>query len=347
MSNKGENKSIKIWVVILCIVLAVGICLMGVLYYLNYDMNKKLSQKKQEVEKQVEEAEQKLGELQSQSDALDQEITQKKAELEQLKADASEAEAQPAVEEQTAAPTESLEENAMIHPPAGQEMQEVELEKLEVGEVVDASVVAANKDQYFKAYEITEGDAVYNRINGKSYYANDNIGLSDLRYIKLVHYNFDHNVQVGEIIVNAAIADDVINIFKELYDAQYEIQSMQLVDDFWTGDGDSSDSNSIDHNNTSAFCYRMVTGGGNLSNHAYGRAIDLNPQQNPYVWYNSSGQANWSHENANSYIDRACGDPHVIVQGDTCYNIFTKYGFSWGGLWSNPIDYQHFEKKAQ
>ena len=51
-------------------------------------------------------------------------------------------------------------------------------------------------------------------------------------------------------------------------------------------------------------------------------------------------------ENANDYIDRSCGDPHVIVQGDTCYNIFTKYGFSWGGLWSNPIDYQHFEKKG-
>lgn len=77
------------------------------------------------------------------------------------------------------------------------------------------------------------------------------------------------------------------------------------------------------------------------------RAIDLNPQQNPYVWYNSSGQASWSHQNANAYIDRSCGDPHVIVQGDTCYNIFTKYGFSWGGLWGNPIDYQHFEKKAQ
>ena len=82
---------------------------------------------------------------------------------------------------------------------------------------------------------------------------------------------------------------------------------MQLVDDFWTGDGDSSDSNSIDQNNTSAFCYRMVTGGGNLSNHAYGRAIDLNPQQDPYVWYNSSGQASWSHQNANAYIDRSCG----------------------------------------
>ena len=343
MENKKENKTITILIVILCIVLFVGICLMGVLCYLSYDMNKKLSQKKLTVEQQVEEAEQKLAELQTQRETLEKEIAEKKAELET--AEAAESVTPQTVQElQAETPTESLEQNAMIHPPAGQ--AEVSLEMLEVGETVDASAVAANKDQYFRAYEITEGDAVYNRINGKSYYANDNIGLSDLRYIKLVHYNFEHNVQVGELIVNAAIADDVINIFKELYDAEYEIQSMQLVDDFWTGDGDSSDSNSIDHNNTSAFCYRMATGGANLSNHAYGRAIDLNPQQNPYVWYDSNGQARWSHENANSYIDRSCGDPHVIVQGDTCYNIFTKYGFSWGGLWGSPVDYQHFEKKG-
>lgn len=343
MENKKENKTITILIVILCIVLFVGICLMGVLCYLSYDMNKKLSQKKLTVEQQVEDAEQKLAELQTQRETLEKEIAEKKAELET--AEAAESVTPQTVQElQAETPTESLEQNAMIHPPAGQ--AEVSLEMLEVGETVDASAVAANKDQYFRAYEITEGDAVYNRINGKSYYANDNIGLSDLRYIKLVHYNFEHNVQVGELIVNAAIADDVINIFKELYDAEYEIQSMQLVDDFWTGDGDSSDSNSIDHNNTSAFCYRMATGGANLSNHAYGRAIDLNPQQNPYVWYDSNGQARWSHENANSYIDRSCGDPHVIVQGDTCYNIFTKYGFSWGGLWGSPVDYQHFEKKG-
>lgn len=343
MENKKENKTITILIVILCIVLFVGICLMGVLCYLSYDMNKKLSQKKLTVEQQVEDAEQKLAELQTQRETLEKEIAEKKAELETTEA-AESVTPQTVQEPQAETPTESLEQNAMIHPPAGQ--AEVSLEMLEVGETVDASAVAANKDQYFRAYEITEGDAVYNRINGKSYYANDNIGLSDLRYIKLVHYNFEHNVQVGELIVNAAIADDVLNIFKELYDAEYEIQSMQLVDDFWTGDGDSSDSNSIDHNNTSAFCYRMATGGANLSNHAYGRAIDLNPQQNPYVWYDSNGQARWSHENANSYIDRSCGDPHVIVQGDTCYNIFTKYGFSWGGLWGSPVDYQHFEKKG-
>ena len=83
----------------------------------------------------------------------------------------------------------------------------------------------------------------------------------------MLHYNFNHEIQVGEMIVNAAISRDVLSVFQELFAAEYEIQSMRLIDDYWTGDGDSSDSNSIDNNNTSAFCYRQITGGGNLSNH--------------------------------------------------------------------------------
>jgi len=56
-----------------------------------------------------------------------------------------------------------------------------------------------------------------------------------------------------------------------------------------------------------------------------------------------------SHVNAEQYVDRSCGDPHVIVasEQDICYSTFTKYGFSWGGNWTNPVDYQHFEKPVQ
>lgn len=196
----------------------------------------------------------------------------------------------------------------------------------------------------FSAREIVEGDDVYNRIIGKSYVDNPNVALSDLRYLTISYYNFDHQVKEGEMIVNKAIADDVINIFKELYDIEYEIYSMRLIDDFWTGDGDTSDTASCDANNTSSFCYREITGGGNLSNHAWGCAIDINPQQNPYVSY-KSGSPKWSHENANDYIDRSVVKDHMIVEGDECYNIFAKYGFGWGGAWKTIKDYQHFEKK--
>ena len=80
-----------------------------------------------------------------------------------------------------------------------------------------------------------------------------------------------------------------------------------------------------------------------MSNHAYGIAIDLNPQQNPYVSYRT-GEPVWQHENANDYIDRDAGLPHMITHEDLAYELFTQHGFEWGGDWNSPKDYQHFEK---
>lgn len=197
--------------------------------------------------------------------------------------------------------------------------------------------------RYFMSWKIEEGDNLYDRINGKSYRANDYVPLSSLRYLKMPHYNFKGQIQVGEMIVNKDIQEDVFSIFTGLFKAKYQIQSMYLVDNYWTGDAETSDSASIDENNTSAFCYREISGGGSLSNHAYGRAIDLNPQQNPYVSY-SSGSPRWSHSNANDYIARDTGLPHVITHEDLAYKLFTKHGFRWGGDWNTPKDYQHFDK---
>jgi len=200
--------------------------------------------------------------------------------------------------------------------------------------------------RYFTISEIREGDAVFQRINGKSYRKNDNIRLSDLRYLLLPHYNFSGNIQVGELIVNRNIAEDVRSIFMELFSEKYQIEKMHLVDDYWTGNADSTDSNSIEHNNTSAFNYRAATGSSNLSQHAYGRAIDLNPQQNPYVSY-SSGKAKWDHANANAYIDRTGGKDHVITHEDIAFRIFSAHGYTWGGDWNTIKDYQHFERKQE
>ena len=227
-----------------------------------------------------------------------------------------------------------------------QEQQEiiVQMDALQPGEIITPEQMGEISN-YFQIYEIAEGDEIYQRIYGKSYRENPNVALSDLRYLKMLHYNFEHQIQVGEMIVNHSICVDVLAIFQQLFEAEYEIQSMYLIDNYWTGDGDSTDTASIDVNNTSCFNYREITGGGNLSAHAYGCAIDINPQQNPYVWF-ENGEKRWTHSNASDYIEnRDRGDAHIIVQGDFCYNLFTQYGFSWGGNWSNPIDYQHFARK--
>lgn len=332
MRKRKQSKKLLILFIILYVLLALAIVAVGLLTYLSLGLNKEMKQSRNEIKAENNELSSKVLELETQITELDAQIAEQQALTEQQAVDA--------------AVKESLEDNALIQPPSSESVfgSGASIDELSIGQVLDEFDVIGSEDQYFKSYEITEGDSVYNRINGRSYYENPNIRLEDLRYLKMVHYNFAHQVQVGEMIVNAAIAEDVINLFKDMFDIEYEIQSMKLIDDYWTGDGDSSDSNSIDHNNTSAFCYREITGGGNLSNHAFGRAIDINPQQNPYVSY-YSGSPSWSHENASAYIDRSNPDPHVINEGDECYNLFVKYGFSWGGLWDGVKDYQHFEKE--
>lgn len=216
---------------------------------------------------------------------------------------------------------------------------------MQAGTVVDrAQVDPGMLDQYFVANEIS--DDIFQFIYGMSFVDNESIAREQLRYLKVLHFNYNHEVQVGELIVNVNIAEDVRNIFRELYEQEYEIQSMLLVDRFWTAEdnGASTDRNSIENNNTSAFFYRNIAGTDQLSNHAMGYAIDINPLQNPCVAYNEDGSFREIYTDMERYIDRANGEPHMIGHEDICYQIFAKYGFTWGGDWTDPIDYQHFEK---
>lgn len=210
------------------------------------------------------------------------------------------------------------------------------------GQVIDKKEIVFDElVKYFQGHEIS--GEVYARINGKSYVENSDITLSQLRYLTVLHYNYNHEIQAGELIVNEELADDFANIFLQLFESGYEINSMRLIDDFWMGDGIASDTESIKNNNTSAFCYRQIFGGSGLSNHAKGCAIDINPMENPYVSY-SNGEPVWFPEYSKDYIERKPSEPHVITDEDLCYEIFTEYGFTWGGDWETPKDYQHFER---
>lgn len=214
--------------------------------------------------------------------------------------------------------------------------------------ILEPEQVAGLEDSFFKAYEIQEGDEIYQRIIGKSYVENDDIALSDLRYLKMLHYNFEDEIRMGEMIVNASIAEDVLEIFRALYDRKYQINTMFLIDDVWQGEGNATDTYSCDIDNTSAFCYRPITGNrGVISRHALGLAIDLNPRENPYTTFEEGGGFHCSHSNAYDYMSpkkrEESGNPAVVLEGDDCYNLFIERGFRWGGFWRPIADYQHFE----
>ena len=169
--------------------------------------------------------------------------------------------------------------------------------------------------------------------------AKDVIPLQDLRYVKIRYDDFDGKAQNGELICNQKIAQDLVEIFSELYDRQYPLASVRLVDDFG---GD--DLASMEADNTSCFNFREVTssGGGRhkLSLHAYGLAVDLNPLYNPYV---KKGKI--LPQSAKPYVNRKHANPYRIDHEDLAYQLFTAHGFTWGGDWKSLKDYQHFEKK--
>lgn len=191
-------------------------------------------------------------------------------------------------------------------------------------------------DEFY--YEPLSSDIIQ-KITGVSYVDNDNISLDDLRYCHLLYIDFEGNTQTGEMICNKKIAQDVIEIFYELYSSGYQIESIKLIDEF---DGD--DTASMLANNTSCFNYRVVDNTTRLSNHAYGLAIDLNPFYNPYITYGKDGSVHVSPEGSEVYADRTQPFPYKIDENDLAYKLFKAHGFKWGGDWNSVKDYQHFER---
>jgi hypothetical protein len=181
---------------------------------------------------------------------------------------------------------------------------------------------------------------VFKRISGISYPVDCTVPLDELRYVGLMYVDFNGETQKGELICNKALAQDMVEIFYELYSNNYQLESVKLVDEYG-----GNDTASMLANNTSCFNYRVVEGTTRLSNHAYGRAIDINPFYNPYITYNKDGTTNVSPAGSEAYADRSASFPYKIDENDLAYKLFKEHGFKWGGDWNNSKDYQHFEKK--
>lgn len=162
------------------------------------------------------------------------------------------------------------------------------------------------------------------------------IGPAQLRRITLNHIGFDGAAHRGELIVHEGLVPQVVAIFDQLYRLRYPIEKIRPAGRY----PGAADELSMEDNNTSAFSCRDIPGTGRWAQHAYGRAIDLNPLVNPYL--ESSGA--FQPKNAVAYLDRARTDPALLHDGDPAVRAFTDRGWAWGGHWRSPIDYQHFEQ---
>jgi hypothetical protein len=153
-----------------------------------------------------------------------------------------------------------------------------------------------------------------------------------LAWLRLTFWGFDARRHTGELLVNAAAADDLDQVFRRLWEARFPLEQVLVVRSIDeeappTGDG----------NGTGSFVCRAVTGGSGFSQHAYGLAIDVNTFQNPY-----QNDDVVLPELASSYLERDQVRPGMITADGPVVAAFREIGWSWGGDWNSLKDYQHF-----
>ena len=170
-----------------------------------------------------------------------------------------------------------------------------------------------------------------------SYRAGCPVGPAQLRAIRLRHWDFGSRSRIGVLVVHAPVVRGVVSVFRELYATRFPIRRMLGVERYR-----GSDDRSMAADNTSGFNCRFVSGTTRWSEHAYGRAIDVNPVENPYVHGGlvepPAGRA---------YLDRSRRRPGMAVRSGVLVRAFAEAGWRWGGFWQSSKDYQHFSPSGR
>jgi hypothetical protein len=192
------------------------------------------------------------------------------------------------------------------------------------------AAVAAAQPFTFSAHSLSP--AVRERVVGVSWHQGCPVAIKQLRYLRISYYGFDRRVHKGEMVANRTAVPALRRAFGSLYRSHFPIRRMRLVDDYG-----GSDFRSIEADNTSAFNCRRTTGRSSWSQHAYGRALDINPIENPYV--SNGGTA---HRASRPYLNRKRHRRGMAYRGGVLVRAFKRAGWGWGGNWSDPTDYQHF-----
>jgi hypothetical protein len=170
------------------------------------------------------------------------------------------------------------------------------------------------------------------QMNGVSWHEGCPVPLRNLRLVRVTYWGFDGAAHRGRLVVHRAWAAEVLGVFERLYDRRFPIRRVRLVDRYG-----ADDRASMRHDNTSAFNCRYVSGTTTWSQHAYGRAIDINPVENPYVV-----GSHVSPRRGLAFLDRSDVRPGMVVRRDPVWRAFRRIGWEWGGDWSSSKDYQHF-----
>jgi hypothetical protein len=209
---------------------------------------------------------------------------------------------------------------------------------LAVGLALVASAAPAGAAERFRSSITRIGPALADRMTPTSWRPGCPVALRDLRQVWVRHWDFAGRARSGVLVVHEDAARDVVTVFRRLFAAKFPVRRMRLIDVYG-----GSDFASIEADNTSAFNCRNATGSGRWSEHAYGRAIDINPIENPYV---EGGRV--YHRASWPYVDRSRRRPGMAVERGVLVRAFDAVGWGWGGRWGGSVrDYQHFSMSGR
>ncbi len=155
-----------------------------------------------------------------------------------------------------------------------------------------------------------------------------------LRLLTIPYWGFDDLVHRGELVVAEEVTDELLGAFEHIFRARFPLGCMRRIDVF---DGD--DHASMAANNCSAFNFREISARPELSQHAFGLAIDINPIQNPFV-----RPTGFVPPGGRDYLDRSDVRRGMITRPGPVIDAFDAIGWSWGGDWVTVKDYHHFSK---
>jgi hypothetical protein len=160
------------------------------------------------------------------------------------------------------------------------------------------------------------------------------VAPAQLRRLRVAYWGFDGKAHTGTLVVNAGAVSDLVHVFARLYVARFPIRRMRPIDAYR-----ARDERSLEADNTAAFnCrYAVASGPRRWSVHAFGRAIDVNPVENPYL---EGGRVH--PRSGRGFLDRARLRPGMAVRGGLLVRAFAGVGWAWGGRWAGSPDYQHF-----
>jgi hypothetical protein len=162
------------------------------------------------------------------------------------------------------------------------------------------------------------------------------LAKTELRVVSVSYWGFDDAPHAGKLVVARDAVRPIVGVMRKLYAARFPIRRMIPIDAYG-----ADDKRSMSADNTSAFNCRRVAGSTSWSMHAYGRAIDINPLENPEV--HLDGRV--SPRRGRRYTNRSQRVKGMIHEGDVVVRAFDAVRWQWGGRWYEPRDYQHFDAR--